>query len=116
LDVRLIRKWLLISVVGGIAISSFLTLGDLMPPDPPDWVPDSVLEVVFWPVFVCVSLSGPGVNIGTPEKPFYEGTPLQFIAGDVGMDLTWLFYSSLVFLVYWIRRRQWDNRKRAVNV
>ena len=110
---RLIWKWLLISVVGGIAISAFLTLGDLTPPDPPDWMPGSVLEVVFWPVFVCVSLSGPGVNIGTPERPFYEGTPLQFIAADVGMSLTWIFYSSLALFI-WIRQRRRHNPTRPL--
>src|SRR5207244_10132335 len=113
LGVRLVWKWLLISVVGGIAISSFLTLGDLTP-DLPEWVPDSVMEVVFWPVNFCVWLSGPGVNIGTPEKTFYEGTPLQFTAADAGMCLTWLFYSTLVCILYWFRRRHCHNCRKRI--
>ena len=84
-----------------------LTNTDL--PGPPDWVPDSVLDIFFWPVAICLRLSGPGVNIGTPEKPLCEGTPLQLFASDVGVGVSWIFYVSLVFLFIWIRRRHRDE-------
>jgi hypothetical protein len=108
-------KWLLISGVGGMAISAFFTTVNPAL-DTPEWVPDSVMEVVFWPVGVCVWLSGPGVNIGTPDKPFYEGTPLQLIVADLGVGVTWAFYTSLLFLVYWIRRRQRESPRTTSDV
>ncbi len=70
----------------------------------PHPIVDKVLEVVFWPIAVCVYLSGPGAPIGPPEKHMYEGTPVQIIAALVGIGFSWVFYSSLVFLIIWIRK------------
>jgi hypothetical protein len=63
-----------------------------------------VPEAVFWPIGVCVYLSGPGTPVGPPERHMYEGTPVQIIAGLVGIGFSWVFYSSLVFLIIWIRK------------
>jgi hypothetical protein len=92
---RLIWKWLFIAIGGGLVIMFLPTLTNTDLPGPPDWVPDFVLEISLWPVAICLRLSGPGVNIGTPQKPFYEGTPLQLFASDVGVGLSWVFFMSV---------------------
>jgi hypothetical protein len=101
-------KWLLVSVGGGVLLTFALfafpdTLLDALESKPHPII-DKVVQALFWPVAVCVSLSGPGVPIGPPEKHMYEGTPVQVIAALVGISFSWVFYSSLVFLIIWIRK------------
>src|SRR5258705_2862652 len=52
----------------------------------------------------------PRGNIGTPEHPIYEGTPLDFIPVFLGVSLCVPIYSSLIFVILWVvetgRRRQ----------
>src|SRR5260370_29595903 len=70
---------------------------------------DAVVEIVFWPVPAFMHLVNfllPPPNIGSPEKPLREGTPLTALAFVVGIGLTWVFYSSLGFLIVWFRRRR----------
>src|SRR5258708_470576 len=62
--------------------------------------------VLFWPVTACTYLVGPGPNIGTPEKSIHEGTPVQLFAIALGMAVTWVFYSGLVFFLFWFRQRR----------
>jgi hypothetical protein len=103
----LIWKWLLVSLGGGVlVIVALFTLPDRLifaPEDKPHPTVDKVVGVVFWPTAVCVYLSGPGVPIGPPEKHRYEASPVQVIAAFVGIGFSWVFYSSLVFLILWIR-------------
>ena len=105
---RLIWKWLLVSVGGGVLVTCALfALPDTLlvsPANKPHPIVDRVVEAVFWPIAVCVYLSGPGVPIGPPEKHSYEATPVQFIAALAGIGFSWVFYSSLVFLIIWIRK------------
>jgi hypothetical protein len=107
---KLIWKWLLVSVGGGIIVTVVLsTLPDRLidaPEDKPHPMIDRAVEVVFWPIEVCVYLSGHGAPIGPPEKHMYEATPVQIFAVFVGIALSWVFYSSLVFLIVWVRRRR----------
>jgi hypothetical protein len=77
--------------------------------DKPHPMVDKGVEVVFWPIALCVARSDHGVPIGPPEKHMYEGTPVQVIAAFVGIGLSWVFYSSLIFLL-WVRRRR-PNRQ-----
>jgi len=111
---RLIWKWLLVSVGGGVLVTCPLfALPDtlLVAPDTkPHPIIDRVVETVFWPIAVCVSLSGPGAPIGPPEKHMYEATPVQFIAAFAGIGFSWVFYSSLVFLFIWIRKYRLGRR------
>jgi len=65
---------------------------------------DKIVEAVFWPIAACVYLSGRGAPIGPPEKHMYEGTLVQVIAALLGISFSWVFYSSLVFLIIWIRQ------------
>jgi len=116
---RLLTKWLLVSVGGGLILSAVFIFAPDSWTDPllnlmdtSDPVAVEALQVVFWPVSVCVHLSGPGAPIGPPEKHMYEGTPVQMVAALLGIALSWTFYSSLVFLVLWWRK---ERSKRALN-
>jgi hypothetical protein len=42
-----------------------------------------------------------GPNIGTPQQPVVEGTPIRLVALIVGIGLTWLFYVLLARVVVW---------------
>jgi hypothetical protein len=114
---HLVTKWLLTSIGGGILITAgLLTLPDSVvdfPIDNP--VAAKVVEIVFWPIAVCTYLSGPGAPIGPPEEHKYEATPVQMVAAFLGVGVTWSLYSSLGFLIFWLRRRQRLMRKTTVN-
>ena len=107
---RLMTKWLLVSIGGGFLVtavlfvlpSSFL----ISPESKLHPIGEEIVQAVLWPVTVCVYLSGPGPAIGPPEKHMHEGTPVQILAAMIGIGLTWTFYSSLAFLILWLRRRQ----------
>jgi len=103
---RLLWKWMLVSVGGGVLVTVLLVAfaGDGVV-DLPSSVA-FVAKIVLWPVTVCVDLTGPGPSIGPPEKHWHEGTPVQFLAVMVGVGLSWLFYSSLGFVVARLWRRQ----------
>jgi hypothetical protein len=107
---RLMTKWLLVSIGGGIlATVALSTLPDrwIDAPEPsPHPVRDKVIETVFWPITACVYLSGHGAPIGPPEKHMYEATPVQVLAVFVGIGLSWIFYSSLLFLLFWWRKQR----------
>ena len=103
---RLLWKWSLVSVGGGALVTVLLfVLANYLAPDVPSPVA-SLARIVLWPVTVCVNLTGPGPSIGPPEKHWHEGTPVQFLAVVIGMGLSWLFYSSLGFLLVRIWRRR----------
>jgi hypothetical protein len=108
---RLISKWLLVSLGGAVLFTVALsTWPDRLidaPDDKPDSFRDRVVEDIFWPLAVCVYLSGHGAPIGPPEKHMYEATPVQVIAAFIGIGFSWVFYSSLAFLIIWI----WKYRR-----
>jgi hypothetical protein len=88
-----------LALIGGVVAASE-TL-----PDPPTALVNATYAEL-WPVAALVYLSGPGPNIGTPEKPIHEGTPVQLFAAVIGIGFTWAFYTSLMFLIFWLRRRR----------
>jgi len=107
---RLLTKWLMISLGGSLLITVTLLLlrGDVFS----DIIDNIVLgdgqlgaivKTIFWPVSTVLYLVGPGPLLGPPEKHRYEWTPVHDIALAVGIGLSWTFYSSLVFLVAWRR-------------
>lgn len=112
---RLISKWLLVSVGGGVLATCILfALPDTLlvaTDDKSHPIIDRVVEAVFWPTAVCVYLSGPGAPIGPPEKHMHEATPVQVIAAFAGIGFSWVFYSSLVFLIIWARK--YRRRRRT---
>ncbi len=92
---RLIWKWLLVSVGGGILLSVGVIFLDPLAFNLPRPVA-AVAKIVLWPVTICLHLSGPGPNIGPTQKHWHEWTPVQDLAVATGVGLSWIFYSSLV--------------------
>jgi hypothetical protein len=107
---RLKTKWLLVSVVGAVLIAAVLLFVSVDTPIGVGvGVPGSlraVAKVVLWPIAVCLYLSGPGPNIGSAEKHLHEWTPVQGFAVAAGISLSWAFYSSIVFLLIWVRHKR----------
>jgi len=107
---RLLKKWLLISVGGGFLVTAAL----FILPDSfvaiaggqPHPVFDTIVQALFWPVALCVYLSGPGPDIGPPGKHMHEGTPVQIFAALMGIGLSCTFYSSLIFFILWFRGKR----------
>lgn len=109
---RLLKKWMLISLGGGLLLIVVLyQFIDVLPLDAQNSPAplDAVVEIVLWPVPAFMQLVDfllPPPNIGPPEKHWHEGTPVTLLAFVVGIGLTWVFYSSLGFLIVWFRRRR----------
>jgi hypothetical protein len=57
---------------------------------------ESVRELVFWPNTLLQYLV-PAPNIGTAEHPFYEGTPLAFLAFLVSFPFAVIVYSLVAY-------------------
>ncbi|SRR5713101_140366 len=96
-------KQLIISFGGAIFIIVLLYILDveglvLFPPN-------GVARVLLWPVAVCLWLVGPGPRIGPPDKNWHEFTPTHSLALIVGIGLSWIFYTTLVFAFMKIRSR-----------
>lgn len=102
---RLRSQWLLVSVCGGVLVTVLLFAfsDNWIGSDVPEPL-GSLFKIVLWPVTVLVSLTGPGPSIGPPDRHWHEGTPVQFLAVVIGIGLSWTFYSSLAFLLLWLRR------------
>jgi len=108
---RLKTRWLLVSLGGALLIAAVLLVVSIDTPflgvgvD----VPGSAVtvgKVVLWPIAVCLYLAGPGPNIGPAEEHLHEWTPVQDFAVVAGIGLSWAFYSSIVFVVIWLRQKQ----------
>jgi hypothetical protein len=113
---RLKTVWLLVSVAGGVLMAVILFVFADTSIDAVVGVPGplgAVANVVLWPVTACLYLSGPGPNIGSPEKHWHEWTPVQDFAVVIGIGLSWVFYSSVVFLIIWLQHRRRALRKTS---
>jgi hypothetical protein len=78
------------------------------------YVSDERVTTVLMPLWAPVSwLAGPGYNIGTSEKPLYEATPVQALAGLAGIGLSAIFYVSLVYVLLRWRQRRSSLQPRA---
>lgn len=99
------------SVGGGMLIAAVLLFASVDSPllgagvDMPASVVTAT-KVVLWPIAVCLYLSGPGPSIGPAEKHLHEWTPVQDFAVVAGIGLSWAFYSSIVFLLIWLRQKR----------
>jgi hypothetical protein len=107
---RLKTRWLLVSAGGAVLIVAVLLVASIDAPigvgvDTPSSV-EVVAKVVLWPIVVCLYLLGPGPNIGPAEKHLHEWTPVQDFAVVAGIGLSWAFYSSIVFLLIWLRHKR----------
>jgi hypothetical protein len=57
-------------------------------------------RVLLWQCMI-LAQGMPRGNIGTPEHPIYEGTPLDFIPVFIGIPLGVPIYASLTYAVLW---------------
>jgi hypothetical protein len=61
---------------------------------------DIIMKVFFWPVSLCVGLVPPEAGLaGPPNRHWREGTPIHLLAALVGLAITWIFWSGVVFLI-----------------
>ena len=63
---------------------------------------DRLSEIIFWPNTALQALM-PAPNIGTPEHPIYEGTPLNILAFFASFPAATLIYALIAYL--FLRRR-----------
>jgi hypothetical protein len=115
---RLKTRWLLVSLGGALLIAAILLFVSIDTPflgvgaD----MPGSAVtagKVVLWPVAVCLYVAGPGPSIGPPEKHLHEWTPVQDFAVVAGIGLSWVFYSSAVFVLIWLQQKR--RLAKAIN-
>jgi hypothetical protein len=57
----------------------------------------SISEVVFWPNTVLQALTT-APNIGTPDHPLYEGTPLNLLAFLASFPLAVILYGFIAYV------------------
>jgi len=58
---------------------------------------ESVREVLFWPNTVLQYLV-PAPNIGPPDHPVYEGTPLNLLAFSASFPFAVIVYSAVAYV------------------
>ena len=58
---------------------------------------DSAREVVFWPNTLLQHLA-PAPNIGMPDHPLYEGTPLNFLAFAASFPFAVVVYGAVAYV------------------
>jgi hypothetical protein len=92
------RRW--ITVLIALAVGVFVTAASYFASNSGA---QTVSEVLFWPNFALQALL-PAPNIGTPDHPIYEGTPLNILAFFASFPFATLVYAGLAYLV--LRRRK----------
>jgi hypothetical protein len=94
-----IHNWttrLLISFIVFLCVS-FIVVPHLMDVDPP-----FLVNALLWPFYLIGPVIGkllPRGNIGTPEHPVYEGTPIDFLVGFALAGFSILLYPVITFVV-----------------
>jgi len=107
---RLLKKWMMLSLGGGVLVTVAVTVVLLLfadvlmriDTDAPGPL-KAVARILFWPLTAILHFVGPDPNIGVPWKNLDEWTPFQYFAAAAGIGLLWAFYSSLAFLAVWLR-------------
>ena len=107
---RLMKKLMILSVGGGVLVTGALTVvlvlfADVLTKMATD-VPgplEAVAKMVFWPATATLHLVRPGPNIGVPQKNLDDWTLFQDFAVASGVGLSWAFYSSVAFFIFWLR-------------
>jgi hypothetical protein len=90
---------LLVCLFWAVVITATLTIAVLIFDAP---------AILLWQVGLLFSLV-PAHNIGTPEQPFYEGTPIHLLAIPAGILLGVPIYAFLSFLL-WLAKEKMKNR------
>jgi hypothetical protein len=63
---------------------------------------ESLAQILFWPNVLTQSFV-PCLQIGTPQHPVCEGTPLNFLAFLESIVLSVVIYSALAYV--WLQRQ-----------
>jgi hypothetical protein len=71
--------------LGGVAAYLAIQLGTSLP-----------VMVILWPVWG-LQAALPCFNMGTPERPLCEGTPIHIVAAALSLTLTIMFYAVLAY-------------------
>jgi hypothetical protein len=69
---------------------------------------ERIALIVLWPVTFCQSLTGPGPRLG---QHGHEGSPVQLVAGVIGVGMAWAVYSSILFFAESFRRRHISGQR-----
>jgi len=107
-----INNWigrLLISFIVFLCVS-FIVVPHLMDVHPP-----VLVNVLLWPLYLTAPVIGrflPRGNMGTPEHPSYEGTPIDFLVGSALSGVSILFYPVATFVVLTVVSRIQARRDR----
>jgi len=96
---------ILVSLAIGIAVAALLTVAASACSD---LGAELAARILSWPDTLLQSLVPP-LNIGTTERPFYEGTPLNILAYFVSFPLSVGVYSVAAYVV--IRKRRPASRR-----
>ena len=106
----LMKKWMILSFGGGALVTLAVTVvllvfaGVLMKiaADVPGPL-EAVAKIVFWPATATMHLVRPSPITGVPQKNLDEWTLFEDLAVAAGFGLSWSFYSSAAFLIFWLR-------------
>jgi hypothetical protein len=97
-----------------ISLFVFLAVAGIVVPHLMDVHPPPIVNFLLWPM----DLLGPQIgkllphgNIGTPEHPIYEGTPLDFLAGFALAFFSILLYPITTYLILALASRIVRRRK-----
>jgi hypothetical protein len=107
---HLMKKWMVLSFGGGLLVTGAITVvlvlfADVLTkigtdaPGPAE----AVAKIVFWAATTTPHLVRPSPNIGVPQKNLDEWTLFQDFVVAAGFGLSWAFYSSAAFLIFWLR-------------
>lgn len=101
-----------------ISFVVFLCVSFTVVPHLQDVNPPLLVKVLLWPVFLVGPVIGsmlPRGNIGTPEHPIYEGTPIDFLVGDALVGFSIIFYPVATFVVLSLVSRIQARKDRLRN-
>ena len=85
-----------------ISFVVFLCVSLIVIPHLMDAHPPFLVNALLWPMHLLGPAIGrllPHGNIGTPEEPLYEGTPLDFLAGFALAGFSICLYPVITFVI-----------------
>jgi hypothetical protein len=93
-------RTILLSLVIGVGVTAVLTAAASLCSD---FGAEVATRILSWPNTLLQSLT-PRLNIGTAEKPLYEGTPVNILAYFASFPLSVGVYAVLAYMVL---RKRW---------
>jgi hypothetical protein len=89
-------KRLLLSILCGLLITAALTVIAFS-----DKTSDNTARILLWQVML-LAQHVPHGNIGTPEHPVYEGSPLDLVPVFLGVPLGIPIYAVVSYAALWL--------------